>query len=218
MALLVRPRDRRPLDRRRRAVRRGGDRRSWRAPMDSGANFGWSAFEGTDALQRRPGGARRVKPVLTYGRDGGCSVTGGSSSATAASTASMGATSTGTTASASSAASAPRTRSSRARRTDDVALGLAGPAVSSFAEDESGQIYATSLDGPVYRLVPEWAEPQLSRRRLADQAGTDDESRADEHVRPHGHRFRRGRGGGDAVGALRSSARRDAGRGAPRSR
>ena len=40
-------------------------------------NFGWSAFEGNARFntdQRRPGA---IPPALAYGRDGGCSVTGG---------------------------------------------------------------------------------------------------------------------------------------------
>ena len=37
--------------------------------------------------------------------------------------------------------------------TDDRPLGLQVPAVSSFAEDLRGRIYALSLEGPVYRLV-----------------------------------------------------------------
>jgi hypothetical protein len=40
------------------------------------------------------------------------------------------------------------------RATDDRALGLEIPSLSSFGEDNSGHIYATSLEGPVYRLVP----------------------------------------------------------------
>ena len=40
------------------------------------------------------------------------------------------------------------------RAKDDGALGLNVPSLSSFGEDNAGHIYATSLDGPVYRLVP----------------------------------------------------------------
>ena len=96
-----------------------------------------------------------VKPVLTYGRDGGCSVTGGY------------------------VVRDPRLESlygrylyadycvgqlrsfsaedalERGQAEDDAPLGLQVPAVSSFSEDQNGHIYATSLEGPVYRLVPE---------------------------------------------------------------
>ena len=43
----------------------------------------------------------------------------------------------------------------RGQAEDDASLGLQVPAISSFAEDQDGHIYATSLEGPVYRLVPE---------------------------------------------------------------
>jgi len=39
------------------------------------------------------------------------------------------------------------------RATDDRALGLQVPSLSSFGTDDAGHIYATSLRGPVYRLV-----------------------------------------------------------------
>ena len=38
------------------------------------------------------------------------------------------------------------------RATDDRALGVQVPSLSSFGEDDAGHIYATSLAGPVYRL------------------------------------------------------------------
>jgi len=37
--------------------------------------------------------------------------------------------------------------------TDDRSLGVQVPSLSSFGEDSSGQVYAASLEGPVYRLV-----------------------------------------------------------------
>jgi hypothetical protein len=38
------------------------------------------------------------------------------------------------------------------RARDDRSLGLNVPGLSSFGEDNQGQVYAVSLDGPVYRL------------------------------------------------------------------
>jgi len=123
--------------------------------VDSGANFGWSAFEGTMPFNDDQEAPDAVKPVLTYGRDGGCSVTGGY------------------------VVRDPRLESlygrylyadycvgqlrsfsaedalERGQAEDDAPLGLQVPAVSSFSEDRNGHIYATSLEGPVYRLVPE---------------------------------------------------------------
>ena len=43
----------------------------------SGANFGWSAYEGTNRFNKDQKAPDAIKPVLTYGRDQGCSVTGG---------------------------------------------------------------------------------------------------------------------------------------------
>ena len=39
------------------------------------------------------------------------------------------------------------------RATDDRALGLEVPSLSSFGTDNAGHLYATSLEGPVFRLV-----------------------------------------------------------------
>jgi glucose/arabinose dehydrogenase len=42
-----------------------------------GNNFGWSAFEGTERRNEDQSAPNAVAPILTYGRDRGCSVTGG---------------------------------------------------------------------------------------------------------------------------------------------
>ena len=50
------------------------------APLDDlgpDLNFGWSAFEGTDRFNDDQQAPNARPPVLEYGRDGGCSVTGG---------------------------------------------------------------------------------------------------------------------------------------------
>ena len=41
------------------------------------------------------------------------------------------------------------------KATDDRALGVQVPSLSSFGTDDAGHIYATSLEGPVYRLSGE---------------------------------------------------------------
>jgi glucose/arabinose dehydrogenase len=125
-----------------------------RGEVDSGANFGWSAFEGTARYNDDEEAPNAIDPVLTYGRDGGCSVTGGY------------------------VVRDPELRSLYGRylyadfcagqlrsfsadealegaAQDDKPLGVQVPSVSSFAEDNDGHVYALSLDGPVYRLVPE---------------------------------------------------------------
>ena len=66
VAVLVRPRDRRPLDRRRRPERVGGDR--LREGGAGGVNFGWSQREGTAQVQGRPAGGRGRPGVRVLAR------------------------------------------------------------------------------------------------------------------------------------------------------
>jgi hypothetical protein len=139
-----------------------------------GANFGWDAFEGFSRYRDEnsgtpdPGGT--VKPVLAYphSRDGSCSIIGGY------------------------VVRDPRLRGldgryvyadlcegqlrsvipHLGRAAHDRRLGLRVSTPSSFGEDTRGRIYVTSLDGPVYRLVPRRARPQatLVPRRPRPQA------------------------------------------------
>jgi glucose/arabinose dehydrogenase len=121
--------------------------------LNAGAelNFGWSAYEGSEPFnddQRAPG-AR--PPTLEYPTARGCSVTGGY------------------------VVRDPRLGSIYGRylygdfcegelrsftaepggeADDDRELGVQVASLSSFGEDASGRLYATSLDGPVYRLDP----------------------------------------------------------------
>ena len=111
------------------------------------ANFGWSAFEGTERYnddQEAPGALApvlRIRPrrrrLLGHRRL--------RRPRPASSPRSTAATSTATSARASCAAS-PRTR--RGAADDDRALGLRVEQLSSFGEDAAGRIYAVSLDGP----------------------------------------------------------------------
>ena len=77
VAVLVRPPQRRPLDRRRRPERGRGDR--LRAAAGAAQNFGWRPFEGRsryDVRRVRPGrGPARASSASTAG--GNCSITGG---------------------------------------------------------------------------------------------------------------------------------------------
>jgi glucose/arabinose dehydrogenase len=122
----------------------------------AGANFGWDAFEGFAPYRDEssgtadPGGT--VKPIFAFShsRGGSCSVTGGY---------------------------VVRDRSLRSlykryvyadfcegqlrslvphlnRASGERKLGLAVPSPSSFGEDTRGRLYVTSLEGPVFRLVP----------------------------------------------------------------
>jgi len=113
-------------------------------------NFGWSAFEGThqfNADQQAPGA---IPPVYEYGRDRGCSVTGGY------------------------VVRDPDLHSLYGRylygdfcegelhsfigkpgeeARDDRALGLRVEQLSSFGEDLDGHVYVVSLAGPVYLMT-----------------------------------------------------------------
>ncbi|HYG95841.1 MAG TPA: PQQ-dependent sugar dehydrogenase [Solirubrobacterales bacterium] len=120
----------------------------------NGANFGWDAFEGFAKYgggTPDPGGT--VKPIFAYGRSRGassCTIIGGY------------------------VANDPRLPSLRGRyvyadlcegelralvphlkrASGDRKLGLRVESPSSFGEDQQGRLYVTSLEGPVFRLVP----------------------------------------------------------------
>jgi glucose/arabinose dehydrogenase len=117
-----------------------------------GPNFGWSAFEGTLPYNddQRARGAR--PPVLEYGRGRGCSVTGGYVVRDRELESLYGRYLYGDYCEGElrSFIAEP----DRAAR-DDRALGLRIPSLSSFGEDAAGHLYATSLEGPVYRLTPD---------------------------------------------------------------
>jgi glucose/arabinose dehydrogenase len=124
-------------------VRRGDGR---------GANFGWRAWEGNSRYDPDLDVANHVRPALTYGRGGGCSVTGGY------------------------VIRDPRMPALRGRyvygdfcegrlltarlgvggsgSSGRGALGLRVSSLSSFGEDDRGRVYVVSLGGPVYRLDP----------------------------------------------------------------
>jgi len=116
----------------------------------AGANFGWSAFEGTNRLNEDQVAPDHVRPALTYGRDRGCSVTGGYVVRDPDLPSLRGRYLYGDFCNPALRSFVPV----KGRARDDRALGLEVPALSSFGEDNRGRIYATSLEGPVFRLVP----------------------------------------------------------------
>jgi glucose/arabinose dehydrogenase len=116
----------------------------------SGANFGWSAFEGYARLnddQQAPG---HVAPLLTYRLGGNCAVTGGYVVRDESLRSLYGRYLYGDFCAGQLRSF---TATPRRRATDDRALGLEVPSLSSFGQDNAGHLYATSLEGPVYRLV-----------------------------------------------------------------
>lgn len=122
--------------------------------LAAGANLGWSAFEGTEQFNEDQDASNAIDPVLTYGREEGCSVTGGHvvrdrSLKTLYGRYLYADFCAGQLRSFSATDAVPGPAS------DDRELGIQVPSVSSFGEDQRGRIYAVSLDGPVFRLVAE---------------------------------------------------------------
>jgi glucose/arabinose dehydrogenase len=119
------------------------------AERTCGNNFGWSAFEGTNRFNTDQEAPNAVAPILTYGRDEGCSVTGGFVVRDRSVPALSGRYVYGDYCAGELRSFKPATPAAR----DDRSLGLDVPSLSSFGEDDQGHVYAVSLDGPVYRLV-----------------------------------------------------------------
>ncbi len=119
--------------------------------VDSGLNYGWSAFEGTDRFNSDQSAPGARPPVLEYSHDHGCSVTGGYVVRDRDLPTLYGRYLYGDY-----CAGQLRSFSADPQRmaSDDRALGPRVAALSSFGIAR-GQIYVTSSQGPVYRLVPE---------------------------------------------------------------
>lgn len=116
----------------------------------SGANFGWSAFEGDERFNGDQQAPDHTRPVLTYPTaNGSCSVTGGYVVRDTELRSLYGRYLYGDFCSGDlrSFTARPGRKAS-----DDRSLGLNVTNLSSFGEDRAGHIYAISLNGPVYRL------------------------------------------------------------------
>ena len=124
------------------------------AGVRAGSNLGWSAFEGRARYNEDESAPGHVAPTLTYGRDRGCSVTGGYVVRDPELTSLYGRYLYGDFC-------LGELRSFRVagglvlRAEGDRPVGPSVPALSSFGEDAAGRLYATSLEGPVYRLDPQ---------------------------------------------------------------
>jgi glucose/arabinose dehydrogenase len=117
-----------------------------------GANFGWSAYEGFQPFNDDQYAPNAVPPVFVYSHDSGCSITGGYVVRDASLPTLYGRYVYGDYCAGELHSFTARPGQ---RATDDRALGVQVPSLSSFGEDDAGHIYATSLEGPVYRLVGE---------------------------------------------------------------
>ena len=118
----------------------------------AGANFGWSAFEGDRRFNADQPTDDALVPTLTYSHDRGCSITGGLVVRDRSLSSLYGRYLYGDF-----CAGELRSFTARPGRpaADDRALGLKVPSLSSFGTDRAHRVYATSLEGPVYRLDPE---------------------------------------------------------------
>jgi glucose/arabinose dehydrogenase len=118
------------------------------AGTKGGENYGWPAMEGTRANNgSRPAGA--VDPILDYRQaDGGCSVVAGYVYRGSAIPALAGAFLYGDYC----AGDVLAVRQSGGQVTEQADLGLDVSNLSSFGQDGAGELYALSLDGPVYRI------------------------------------------------------------------
>jgi glucose/arabinose dehydrogenase len=116
-----------------------------------GANFGWRPFEGRKRFARGESAPGHVPPVIVRSHaSGNCSITGGvfvrdRRLRGLRGRYLFGDYCKGRVESARLAAG----RASGVRRTS-----LRVSSLSSFGEDAQGRVYVTSLDGPVYRIVP----------------------------------------------------------------
>jgi glucose/arabinose dehydrogenase len=115
-----------------------------------GRNYGWDRLEGRHRFEGdRPGGA--VDPVIEYGREGGaCTVIGGAVYRGGRIPGLRGAYLYGDYC----AGWVKAARVSGGRVAEQRDLGLAVPGLTSFGVGPDGELYAMSLSGPVYRLVP----------------------------------------------------------------
>jgi glucose/arabinose dehydrogenase len=114
-------------------------------------NYGWDAYEGRaryeqKALRR----GRVIFPIEVYGRGQGCSVTGGHVYRGSAVSEARGRYFYGDFCSG----NIWSLRVVNGRSTDQRREPFQIDGLSSFGQDAAGELYATSLEGGVYRLVP----------------------------------------------------------------
>ena len=113
-------------------------------------NYGWNVYEGTHVFEDKPGNpaGHLVMPVYEYGHDEGCSVTGGYVYRGEAFSGAQGRYFFGDYCSGS--VWSLRLHGNAATNVSDSGH---VPALSSFGEDASGELYAASLEGKIYKLA-----------------------------------------------------------------
>ena len=122
------------------------------AGSKGGRNYGWNLKEGTLPFQSSDGGARTVPPIYEYetGRDGTCAVVGGFVYRGRRIPGLRGAYVFADFCQGRIMA----LRQKAGKVVEHRALGPVVPELSSFGQDNDGELYVLSLEGPVYRLDP----------------------------------------------------------------
>jgi glucose/arabinose dehydrogenase len=116
-----------------------------------GANLGWRVWEGRSRYSPGEQAAGHLPPVIQrFHSDGNCSITGGVVVRDPVLSALRGRYVFGDF--CRGRIESARLSNGRARDVRETRLQV--PALSSFGEDARRRVYATSLNGPVYRLVP----------------------------------------------------------------
>ena len=116
-----------------------------------GLNYGWNIMEGDHCFGQSSCNAAGLEPpVIEYGRDGNCSVIGGYVYRGTRLASLDGAYVYGDFCSGKVWA----LRHDGTGVTEHMEILGSGPMISSFGETQSGEIYALSFDGSLYRLVP----------------------------------------------------------------
>jgi glucose/arabinose dehydrogenase len=121
------------------------------AELGEQLDFGWSAYEGSRRFNGDQEAPDAIEPTLEYGREGGCSITGGYVVRDPELESLYGRYLYGDFCAGQLRSFAAEAGEAAA---DDRPLGVEVAQLSSFGEDASGHVYATSLEGPVYRLAP----------------------------------------------------------------
>jgi glucose/arabinose dehydrogenase len=119
--------------------------------VDKLANFGWSHYEGNSVYSgshRYTHRGRKVRPVLVYSHANGCSITGGYVYRGNAVRAARGRYFYGDYC----AGTVWSFRVGGHGRASAAVVSGQVPSISSFGVDGNGELYATSLDGTLYRL------------------------------------------------------------------
>ena len=131
--------------------RAGGGRGGQHRPGPAGANLGWRVFEGRSRYSQGESAPGHIPPVIQrLHSDGNCSITGGVVVRDPVLSALRGRYIFGDL--CRGVIEAATLRGATARNVRATRLHVSQ--LSSFGEDGRRRVYALSLEGPVYRLVP----------------------------------------------------------------